>query len=283
MLDAHVHYWDPGRFDYPWLRPHPRLARAFLPGDLLTHLGAAPRVAGVLVVQADCRWDQAEAEVAWVEELAATAPPIRGMVAAAPLERGRACAELLAALARRPLVVGVRRLLEGEAAGFARSPEFVQGTRLLAGHELVSDLCIRHDQFAEVIELVRRCPDVSFVLDHLGKPDIAAGRFRPWADDLATLAAFPNVHAKLSGLTREAGPHWRPETVLPYLSHALETFTPRRCLFGSDWPVVTLHATYAQWVDVVAEALDGLTPQDQADVLGGTAGRLYRLADPITA
>jgi L-fuconolactonase len=277
-LDAHVHFWDPGRLDYPWLRTEPRLRRPFLPADLAGRLDAADTgVTGVLVVQADCRWEQAEAEVAWLEDLAARTPLIRGVVAAVPLERGRDCATLLAGLARRPLVVGVRRLIQDEPAGFCRTPGFVEGTRLLAGHGLVSDLCIRHHQFGDALALVRQCPDVVFVLDHVGKPDVAGGGFQPWADELAALAALPNVYCKLSGLTSEAGPAWHPEALLPYLRHALSCFSPARCLFGSDWPVASLQVGYGDWYLLVREAMTQLGADEQADVLGGTARRVYGL------
>jgi L-fuconolactonase len=277
LLDAHVHAWDPGRLAYPWLAAHPPLLRRFVPGDLR----AAVPLAGRVLVEADCRPDQAEAETAWLLDLARADPRTLGVVAAVRLERGAAVRPRLEELAAEPLVVGVRRLLQDEPAGLADSPEFVEGTRLLADAGLASDLCVRSWQLPEVTRLVRLCPEVTFVLDHLGKPAVtAAGPTAPWTDDLARLAALRNVVVKLSGLATEAPAGTPPEHHLPYLRHAIDCFTPARCLFGGDWPVSTLATTYRTWYDTVASAVADLAPAERAGILAGTARRVYALPAP---
>jgi L-fuconolactonase len=131
----------------------------------------------------------------------------------------------------------------------------------------------------ELIGLVERCPDVTFVLDHLGKPAVARHRHEPWFSDLSTLAHLPNVVAKLSGLTTEADhDHWRPSDITPYLTHAIQEFGPERCMFGSDWPVATLAGTYQQWVELVTDVIAGLTGPERTAILTGTATRIYDLA-----
>src|SRR5215212_4888685 len=145
VLDAHQHAWDPRRFAYPWLAAHPPLHRPFMPVDL--DPGGVPPGDRVLV-EADCHPEQAQAETAWLLDLARADPRTVGVVAAVRLERGAAVGQHVEDLAAEPLVVGVRRLLQDEPAGFALTPGFVGATRLLAAAGLVSDLCLRSWQLA---------------------------------------------------------------------------------------------------------------------------------------
>lgn len=275
VIDTHVHFWDPQRLAYPWLDGEPVLRRRFGPGDLQP---GHHRLAGAVFVEAGRRDEQTLDEVSWVAQLAADWPPLRGVVAHAPLERGASVAGLLAELSRHPLVRGVRRNTQDEVPGFALADDYVAGTRLLAEYGFTADLCIRHHQLPEVIELVTRVPEVKFVLDHLGKPGIRDGLLDPWREQLSRLAARPNVVCKLSGLTTEADPRgWQPDDVLPYLRHALAEFGADRCLVGGDWPVATLATAYDRWLDVIAVALADLPDAQRDAVLRGNAERVYRL------
>jgi L-fuconolactonase len=275
LIDAHLHLWDPHGFKYPWLAGEPELNRPFGPAELDT---GGHRLTGAVFVEAGRVAGQARAELRWIEEVAARWPVLLGAVAHADLERGREVEADLRLLAAMPLVRGVRRNLQDEPPGFATNAGHVEGVRSLAGYGLTADLCVRHSQLPEVTELVALVPQVTFVLDHLGKPPVRSGDRDPWREHLRRLAGLPNVVCKLSGLTTEADlAHWRPGDVLPYLRDALAEFGPDRCLFGGDWPVATLATPYARWVDVVLEALAGRTPAERAQVLAGTATRVYRL------
>ncbi len=239
-----MHFWDRRRLDYAWLTGASQaLQRDFLPEDLAPELASLTRArpAGQVFVQADCRSDQSAAEVEWVHGLARAGADLLAVVAHAPVDRGAACEPELERLVRTaPLVSGVRRLLQDEPPGFVTDPSLVAGTRLLARHGLVMDLCVRQHQLDEVVELVDLCPDVLFVLDHLGKPRVTTEDFAPWAESLTRLAERPNVRCKLSGLLSEAPPGRRTTIALrPWLEHALAAFGPSRCMFGSDWPVLT--------------------------------------------
>ena len=272
-LDAHVHFWDPGRLHYPWLAQVPRLNRPLLPGDLRA-AGAAP--VGVIAVEADRSRGDAPAEAAWLASIDVPGVRVAGVVGHVPLEEGAAAADELARLTSSPRVVGVRRLLQDEPMGFATEPGFVAGVGLLAGAGATFDLCIRHTQLLAVTELVRRLPEVSFVLDHLGKPEVSRAGLAAWAPDLAGLARLPNVRCKLSGLATEADPdHRTPPDLLPFLRHALDVFGPARCLFGSDWPVLTLAMGYGQWLDVVREACSDLSADERDLVMRRTAEGAY--------
>jgi L-fuconolactonase len=274
ILDAHVHFWDPAARRHAWLDAHPSLQRRFGPGDLDP---GRHELAGAVFVQADCREEEAADEVRWVSGLAPEHPLVRGIVAYAPLHAGRAAAPVLAQLAAEPLVVGVRRLLQGESPELLGGPALAEGLALLADHALPFDVCVTHEQLGAVERLVGACPDVGFVLDHLGKPPVAAGRLDPWRADLARLAARPNVACKLSGLATEAAPGWRPEDLRPYLDHALDVFGPGRCLVGSDWPVAGLATTVEAWFDLVLEALAPLSPPERTAVLRDNAVAFYDL------
>lgn len=283
VVDSHVHFWDPARLDYPWLAEVPPLRRAFLPEDL----DAGPyrfarqtyRLAAAVFVEAGGQGPAPTAEVDWIDELAQRWPLLRAIVAYAPLECGGDAAETVAALARHRLVTGVRRNVQDERPGFTATDDFTTGVRLLADAGLTFDLCVRHHQIAEVTELARRVPEVTFVLDHLGKPDVAGGTLEPWRTDLARLAELPNTACKLSGLATEAAPGWADADALPYLRHALAVFGPDRCLFGGDWPVATLATDYPRWVGVVAGVLAERPETERRAVFGDTARRIYRIGD----
>lgn len=276
VVDAHLHLWDPQRLDYPWLAETPDLRRPFGPDDLHTD---GHEITAAVFVEAGRRDAQAFDEVEWVAEIARRWPVLRGVVAHAALERGADVAADLRRLASVPLVRGVRRNVQDEVADFAVADGYVAGVRLLAEHGFTADLCVRHHQLPAVTELVARVPDVTFVLDHLGKPAVADGLTEPWREHLSRLAGHPNVVCKLSGLTTEANwGTWRAGDVLPYLRHALAEFGPERCMFGGDWPVATLATRYGRWVDVVVDALADRSPADRDRVLRGTATRIYRLS-----
>ena len=283
LVDSHVHFWDRRRFHYEWLDgASPALQRDFLPEDLAPELWSLTRVraAGLVFVQADCRSDQGAAEVEWVHQLAQSGADVLAVVAHVPLHDGLGCAPGLEHLVETaPLVSGVRRLLQDEPPGFVTDPSLVAGSRLLARHGLAMDLCVRQHQLGEVVELVDQCPDVLFVLDHLGKPRVTAEAFGPWAAEMTRLAERPHVRCKLSGLMSEAPPDRRTTTALrPWLELALEAFGTSRCMFGSDWPVLTDVSSYQAWCETVLDTIAVLSDEERGWVLSGTASATY---DPV--
>ena len=277
LIDSHIHFWDVTARHHDWLNSVPTLAKPFGPSDV--NFGRRTP-SGLVFVEADCRASEALSEVEWVTTLADGAVPIVGIVAHVPLERGSAAARLLERLGHRSLVVGVRRLLQHEPLSLLEDPELVSGIRSLAEYDLAFDTCVTSDQLPAVTQLVRSCPDTSFVLDHVAKPPVGDRSLDPWRRDLRKLASYPNVTCKLSGLATIAAPGWRTADVLPYLRHALNAFGPRRCMFGSDWPVSLLNTTYEIWLDTVLEATEDFTPVERTDVFGDTAMRVYRLTHP---
>jgi L-fuconolactonase len=256
ILDAHVHFWDPAARHHDWLSG--ALDRPFGPEDL-------PATHDVIFVEADCHVAEAADEVAWVAGLGD--PRVRGIVANAPLEQGPEALEPVLGL---PLVRGVRRQIEPRPVAFALAGGFVAGVRRLGELGRPFDACVHRGQLRVLAALADAAPRTTIVLDHLGKPDVAHAGLDPWRADLAALAARENVVCKLSGLATQADAARWEDQVVPYLEHALAVFGPERCLAGSDWPVLTLAATYERWFAVLA----AVAPEP---VLGATAAEVYRL------
>ena len=278
IVDTHLHLWAPGRLSYPWLAGEPRLNRDFLIEDYRQACGAV-RVAKMVFVQCDCAPAQAWSEVEWVAEVARTEPRLRGIVARVALEQGAAAEPAIARLATQPLVKGVRRLIQGERdPEFCLKPDFVHGVQLLHAHGLSFDLCIKHPQLAATIKLVRQCPDVAFILDHIGKPDIKAGKLDPWRAELRELSKMENVWCKLSGLVTEADHGaWTPADLRPYIAHVVECFGFDRVMFGSDWPVSTLASDTPRWVVTLDDALRGCSAAELRKVYVSNAEEFYRV------
>jgi L-fuconolactonase len=276
VIDSHCHFWDPRRMPYSWLVEVPSIARPHTPVELRAEAGDhLPEQ--LVFVQAGC--DHPLDEVRWIEELAAAEPRITAIVAFTPLDRGAETLEALQALRRRPLIRGVRHLIQGETdPGFCLRPDFVAGVRALGEIGLPFDLCIRNHQLPPATELVKRCPGTAFVLDHAGKPDIKSGRVDPWRDDLARLAALPNVACKLSGLVAEADPTtWTIDGLRPYAEHVLACFGSDRVAFGSDWPVVKIGSGFGDWLRVARELTSHLSGGARAAIFDENARRIYHL------
>ncbi len=279
IIDAHVHLTDPARISYPWMADVPDLQRPWTPADFDALTGAV-KIEAMVFVEVDAAWTDKLAEAEYVTGIAATEPRLRGMVAAIAMDRGEATEAALAEMRRYPLLRGVRHLIERhtDSPGWACRPAMIDGVRLLGARDLVFDLCLKHPQLPDATELARACPDVTFVLDHIGKPGIRAGLFDQWRDDLRAMAALPNVICKISGVVTEADhAAWTEDAVLPYLTHALSAFGAERVMFGGDWPVSELATGYDRWVALVDRAVQPFGPRVAAGLWSGTARRVYRL------
>jgi L-fuconolactonase len=277
IVDAHVHLWDPARLRYVWLNDLPPLRRPMLPADFAFAIGPSD-VRKLVFVESGCDPSQNLEEVDWINSLAKMETRLKGIVAHAPLERGRAVRGDLESLARHSLVKGVRRNLQAETDDFLKQPGLIEGLNLLPEFGFTFDLCVRADQLPMVNEMVRGTPQVIFVLDHFGKPAVRTKSFEPWASHLRALAQSPNVVCKISGLTTEAHwPDWRPADFAPYFDHAIACFGAHRILFGSDWPVATLATSYNRWVETVLELLPNADERDLVQIFRTNAERIYRV------
>ncbi|MEO8335061.1 MAG: amidohydrolase family protein [bacterium] len=280
VIDAHVHFWNPGALHYSWLRSAPALRRAFLPADFESFASRA--VDDVVFVEANCRPSESERELDFVDALAEAEPRIIGAVAFVDMNDASSRGRALERLKTRARVVGVRHNIQGQPRGFSLQPDFVSGVQAVGDHDLVFDLCITADQLLEVTELVRRCPRTSFVLDHCGKPSIRNDASEPWATDLARLAEHENVACKLSGLPSEARPEQRGEEGLfRYARHAMYCFGATRLMYGSDWPVVTTAGGEQAWRTMADRFTSDWTTAGREAFFSGNAIRLYSLRENV--
>ena len=270
-IDAHHHLWDPARGDYGWLTVDMGpLYRAFSAEDLAPLLAEAG-IDGALLVQAA----PTEAETDWLLAIARETPWVLGVVGWIDLDAADAPARI-AARAADPLFVGVRPMLQDIAQrDWILGPTRTPALAALAEHHLVFDALIAVDQIDAIATLATRHPDLSIIVDHAAKPRIgdSAGWSR-WADGMTRLAAHPGVACKLSGLLTEAPAGADVNMLRPYAAHLLAAYGPDRLVWGSDWPVLTVAADYAEWLAITAEMIPSA---HHAAVFGNNAARLYRL------
>jgi L-fuconolactonase len=279
IVDSHVHLWDPKRFRMPWIDDIPPLRQPFELNEYSEHTQGLP-VEAMVYLQVDVTPAYGLLEASWAAAQAERDPRLLGLVAYAPLEDGLVASSYLDALKKTgPLVKGIRRLIQAETdPEFHVRPDFLDAVRLLPKYGLSFDICIRSDQLARSIDLVRACPETAFVLDHLGKPEVKAHVLDPWRAQISELAELPNVVCKVSGLVTEADhAHWTPAELEPYVAHVLAAFGEDRVLFGGDWPVVTLAASYKRWVSTLEGLTSNLQPDAQKKLWGDNARRVYRL------
>ncbi len=272
-LDAHQHFWrfDPVRD--AWITPDmAAIRRDFLPGDLAPNL-LAGNIDGCIAVQAD----QSDAETRFLLDLARDHRIVRGVVGWVDL-RAPDLDATLAALAANPKFRGVRHLAQAEPDHFLARADVVRGIGRLQQFGLTYDILVYERQLPAAIALADALPEQRLVVDHLAKPRIRDGELEPWATHLRELARRPNVWCKVSGMVTEADwTHWTPALLKPYLDVAFEAFGPERLMFGSDWPVCLVAATYARVLGAVEDyaAASGLSVHDREALFGGSAARFY--------
>jgi len=270
-IDAHHHLWALARGDYGWLTPElAPIYRDFRLSDLAPHLSAAG-IDGTILVQAA----PTEAETMFLLNIAETAEVVRGVVGWTDFDAADGVARI-EALAARNLLVGLRPMVQDIA-----DDDWLLGTALpplltaMARHRLVFDALVLPRHLPRLSRVVGRHPDLTFVLDHCGKPPLATGEVATWRRDIALLAEHRNIVCKLSGLVTEAAPDWQIADLRQAVDHVVTCFGPQRMLWGSDWPVVNLAGGYARWLAAAENLLADLAPQEKAGVFGGNAARIY--------
>ncbi|WP_200304644.1 amidohydrolase family protein [Streptomyces adelaidensis] len=277
-IDAHVHVWNLRHRDQPWIDAGRGAIRRDFSLDDFT---AATRDTGVrraVLVQVLNMAEETREHLLRAQHDDRVAGVVGWVDLAAP-----AVAEQLAGLRACPggeSLAGIRHqaLAEDEPAGWLEQPAVQSGLRELAGQNLPYDLMFLPEHMEAVTRTVRTHEDLTFVLDHLGKPPIATGALAPWAAGVRELGRSPNVVCKLSGMvTTAARSGWTTGDLRPYAETAIEVFGPERLMFGSDWPVSLLAAAYPEVVRTCAELVAELSPDEQALIFSTTATRVYGL------
>lgn len=238
MIDAHQHFWQVGKFDYPWMTSDLGvLYRDYLP--------SAPQngIDQIVVVQASNSVEESR----WLLSLADEHDSIGGVVGWIDLVTTDVESQL-AELTRNRKFKGARHLVESEPTDdWLVQPSVIAGLQRLAAYGLTYDLLVHTRHLRHARTVAEKCPDLRLVIDHLAKPPIAKHGFEEWAREFKPLASYPNMHCKLSGLVTEASWNsWTTDDLRPYVEYALELFGPRRLMFGSDHPVCLLAASYEQ-------------------------------------
>ena len=274
IVDSHQHFWDLGQLVYPWVPAGPAvLRRNYLPEDLVPIIESSG-VSRTVVVQAN----HAPAEAAFLLDLAEANEFIAGVVAWVDLTSPRVD-HVLDGLATRPKLVGVRHQVHDEPdEAWLLRDDVVRGLRELEQHALTYDLLLRPRHLKYVRPLAEKVPDLKLVVDHIAKPLIDQGVIEPWAADIGEVATIPGVHCKVSGMVTEADHSgWTAEDLKPYVAHVVESFGFDRLMWGSDWPVCRLAATYDQALEATLDAAGSISAEARSRLLGGTAIEFYGL------
>jgi predicted TIM-barrel fold metal-dependent hydrolase len=291
IVDTHQHLWDLTKFRLPWTDSVPPLKRTFLTSDYLTAT-AGLHVVKAVYMEVDVDPAQQVAEAEYILDLCQRDdnPTVGAVISGRP-----ASTEFAAYIERfkgNPYIKGVRQVLHGEGTppSYCLQPTFVESVQLLGTLGMSFDLCLRPAELGDAVKLVDQCPDTQFILDHCGNADFyivagegSAGSTMPhtrqgWLDDIEALAARPNVVCKISGIiARARAGDWTAGDLAPTINHCLDSFGPDRVIFGGDWPVCTLGAPYAAWINALKIVLLNRSESEQRKLLHDNAVRLYRL------
>lgn len=272
-IDAHQHFWkyDPGR--HSWITDDMKaIRRDFLPEDLQPLLEMND-IDGCVVVQVD----QTEDETLTLLSLANRHDFIKGVVGWIDLRNPDLDSRLQYFSSLKKLK-GFRHIVQGEKPGFLLQRDFIDGVRRLAHYDLTYDLLIYHHQLEEAVAFARQVPETRIVIDHLAKPSIVTQDHGHWRVHMGVIAQSPNLYCKISGMVTEARwQGWKYDDFVPYLDVVMEAFGTGRLMYGSDWPVCLVAATYEEQLSIVRKYLQGSSPAEKNQILGGNAERFYNL------
>jgi len=274
-IDAHQHFWKFDPIRDVWIGPHMAvIQRDFMPEELQPLLQEAG-IDGCVTVQVD----QSEDENDFLLENAARYDFIKGVVGWVDFWNPNV-EERLAYYKKFPKMKGFRHVLQGERdRALMLNPNFKRGIGLLNQFGYTYDILIYPDQLGYTRDFVAAFPDQPFVLDHIAKPHIKDRYITDeWKDAIHSVAAFPNVYCKISGMVTEADwKYWKPEHFRVYIDTVVEAFGVNRILYGSDWPVCLVAASYGQVFDIVKDYFSSFSAEDQAAFFGGNAIKFYNL------
>ncbi len=275
IVDTHQHLIYSDKWTYSWTKGIPQLeGKVFHIDDYLREIEGTGIRGSIFMETSPDAWRE---EAAHTYGLAAQpGSSIIGVIAnCRPEEDG--FEEYLDSIHNEKLV-GLRRICHVEHDEFSQQPKFVENVSHIGRKGLTFDLCFLARQLPIALELVQKCPDVQFILDHCGVPDIAGGALDPWREHMRNLAAQPNVACKISGVLAYCKPgNATAAAVRPYVEHCIECFGWDRVVWGGDWPVCTMGATLRQWVAISREIVSASAEVDRHKLFHKNAERIYGL------
>jgi L-fuconolactonase len=278
IIDTHQHLWDLDLFRYSWLDSIPQLNRSF---QMSNYLAATAGLGIVKSVHLEADVDEPYM-LDETRQLLALADrpdnPLEGVVACGRPE-SEDFREYLDKIAGHPKLKGIRRVLHTQPDGVGKGSNFIKNVAALRDYDLSFDLCVLARQLPIAIDVVSKCPSTAFILDHCGVPRVKEQDLDPWRAHISEIAKAPNVTCKVSGVIAYADPkNWTTTDLQPFVEHVIASFGWDRVLFGSDWPVCTLSASFAQWLDTLKSITKPAGELNQKKLFHDNAIRVYRLS-----
>lgn len=280
IIDTHQHLWDLSKFRLPWLKGAAALNRSYLMSDY-REATAGLNVVKSVYMEVDVDPAQHVEEAEWVAAVCrrGDSPMVAAVIGGRPASDG--FADYIGRFKDDRSIKGVRQVLHGAETppGYCLDERFVKGIRLLGDHGLSYDLCMRPAELRDGAKLIDACPNTSFILDHCGNADVLVKDRSAWRAGIAEVARRKGVVCKVSGIVASTqGRPWTPDDLAPIINHVYEVFGPDRVMFGGDWPVCTLGASYRRWVEALRTIVADRSEADQRKLFHDNATRVYRLS-----
>jgi L-fuconolactonase len=272
-IDSHQHFWKYNPVNHAWINDEMRvIQKDFFPAQLKSVLDQN-KIEGSVAVQAD----QTKEENEFLLGLAGQHDFIKGVVGWVDL-RSENLERELQQLQSNSKLKGFRHVVQGEPKGFLSDTHFVNGVRTLAEYNFTYDLLVYHHQLEEAVQFVKQLGGNAIVVDHIAKPAIKDGDINTWKRHMKALASFDNVYCKISGMVTEADwKNWKHEDFVPYLDEIFEVFGTNRIMYGSDWPVCLVAASYEQQLGIISQYLSSFSEAEKRQVMGANAKTFYNL------
>jgi predicted TIM-barrel fold metal-dependent hydrolase len=287
VIDTHQHLWDLDIFRLPWHKKVPALARSYRPdhyraatAELVKVCGRPAKIVKTVYMEVDVDPAQQVAEAEFVLGLCRKADNPMAAVVISGRPASDEFGKYLDHFKASAYLKGIRQVLHGDDTppGYCLEANFVRGIRLLGERGLSYDLCVRAKELPDAAKLIDACPQTRFILDHCGNADVQAKDQEQWKRDIAAVAKRKNVVGKVSGIVASAKPgKWTADDLAPIIKHTLEVFGPDRVMFGGDWPVCTLAASYAQWFEALASIVADRPETEQRKLFHDNAELFYGL------
>lgn len=296
IIDTHQHLWDLDKFTLPWLEGAAALKKSYLPSDYQAATAGCNVVKSVYM-EVDVAPNQQVAEAEYIIDLCQQPdnPTSGAVISGRPNSPGFKA--YIDQFKDSPYIKGIRQVLHvpETEAGLCLTPEYIAGIEYLGQNGLSFDLCMRPGELMDGVKLAQACPGTQFIVDHCGNadPGIINGQVDAtnadkndpfwhdaiaWKEAMAAFAELDNVVCKISGIVARAPQTWTVQYLASTINYCLDTFSPDNVIFGGDWPVCTLTASFDDWASALRAIIISRRAEDQQKLLHDNALRLYRLA-----